>query len=157
MRAQLSTTPRWCIIGSALMCNKCFQLPVHLIRHPLLPQLAELPTLRRGRPKQVILIRVTASRRHTELISPKQEPGQGTHGTFWLPSGCFIRDTPAPLVWPQRRARWRRCHPPTQHIPAPQSFCTSGLDSNCFPPIWNHTRCLSKMLSFTNLKLEVKN
>ena len=34
----------------SLVCNKCYNLPVNLIRHPLPPWPAELPTLRRGRP-----------------------------------------------------------------------------------------------------------
>ena len=72
-------------------------LPVHLIRHPPLPWLVELPTLRRGKPQLVILIGLTTSRRHMELISPKWELGQRTHRRFWLPSGCFIGDTPCPI------------------------------------------------------------
>ena len=72
------------------------QLPVNLIRHPLLPWPAELSTLRRGRPQQISLVRVTASRRHAELISPNWESEQRGQGELGFPQAA-LSGTPPPI------------------------------------------------------------
>ena len=72
------------------------QLPINLIRHPLPPWLAELSTLRGGRPQWVSLIRVTASRRHPELISPNWESEQRGQGELGFPWAALL-GTPLPI------------------------------------------------------------
>ena len=98
--------------------QQMLQLPINLIRYPLLPQPAELSTLRGGRPQWVSLIRVTTSRRQAELISPNWESewrGQEELGFPW----AVLLGHPHPLAWPWRRTRWRRCHPPTHNVLPP--------------------------------------
>ena len=94
------------------------QLPINLIRHPPLPQPAELSTLRGGRPQWVSLIRVTASRRHPELISTNWESEQRGQGELDFPQAA-LSGTPLLLAQPWRGTRWRRHHPPTHNIPSP--------------------------------------
>ena len=47
-----------------------------------------------------------------------------TQGGPQHPSGCPMRDSPAPSAQPWMRSRWRRHHLPTQHMPSPQSSHT---------------------------------
>ena len=61
--------------------QQMLQLLVNLTRHSLPPQLAELSTLRGGRPQWVSFVRVIASRRQAELIclnweSEQRHPGE---------------------------------------------------------------------------------
>ena len=98
--------------------QQMLQLPINLIRHPLPPWLAELPTLRRGRPQWVSLIQITASRRHAELISPNWESEQSSQGNL-ASLGLPYWGHPHPLAQPWRRTRWRRCHLPTNNILSP--------------------------------------
>ena len=51
MRGQLSSTTLDGALQAQPGVQQMLQLPINLIRHPLLPWLAELPTLRRGRPQ----------------------------------------------------------------------------------------------------------
>ena len=76
--------------------QQMLQLPINLIRHPLPPWLAELPTPRRGRPQWVSLVQITASWRHTELISPNQESEQRSQGEFSFPWAA-LSGTPPPI------------------------------------------------------------
>ena len=68
-----------------------------------------------------------------ELISPKQEPGQRTHGRFQLPSGCFIGDTPCPIGMAPEENQMEKAPPanPTHPI------------TSVFPHIWTRQPLLS--------------
>ena len=88
------------LLDSALQAQpgvqQMLQPPVNLIRHPPLPQPAELPTLRRGRAQQVSLIQITASRRHPESTSPNQESEQRSQGELDFPQAALL-GTPPPI------------------------------------------------------------
>ena len=139
-----------------LMCTKCFGLPIHLFGNHLPPWLEGLPTLRRRRPQQVILLSVTTSRRCMRSISPKQEPGWRTWGRFQHPLGCLIGDNLHPIGTALEENQMEEApptNPDTSHhlsLPAPRS------DDHCLPWIWNCIRCLPEMLNFMNLKLKAK-
>ena len=95
--------------------QQMLHLPIKLIRHPPPPQLAEVSILRRGRPQWVSLVRVTASRRYAELISPNWESEQRIKGNS-TSLGLPYWGHPCPLAQPWRITRWRRCHPPTCNV-----------------------------------------
>ena len=107
-----------------LMCKKCFGCPSTSSETICHTRPEGLPTFRGGRPQQVILFGITTSRRCIRSISPKWKPEWRIQGRFWHPLAALLGIIPAPLAWPWRRTRWRRCHLPTQHIPSPQSSCT---------------------------------
>ena len=124
------------------------QLPVNLIGHPPLPLLAELPTLRRGRPQCVSLIWITASRRHTELIYLNQESEQRSKGNL-ASLGLPYWAHPHPSAQPCRRTRWRRCH-----------LLTCNVLSPVFPHIWTRqlpTNPKSHKTSASIVGLKIKN
>ena len=101
--------------------QQMLQLPINLIRHPPPQQLAELPTLRRERPQKVSLIWITASRRHTELISPNWESEQRSQGEFGFPWAALL-GTPPPIITALEENQIEKV-PPTN----PQCL------ANCFP------------------------
>ena len=101
MRAQSSTTSGWCIIVLA-SCARNISAT-----HP--PPQTPSATMA-GRTANPWEREALTSHPHqhncqqevTMLISAKWEPGWRTQGRFQLLSGCFIGDTPAPLVQPWR-------------------------------------------------------
>ena len=88
MRGQSSTTSRRCTIGS-VSCAK------HVKTTHLPHQTHSAAMANRTANLQVILIKITMSRKHTELISPNEESKQGSQGGFGFPLATLLGMPPA--------------------------------------------------------------
>ena len=135
--------PSDCALQAQPGVQQMLQLPINLILHPLLPQLPELSTLREWRPQWVSLIRVTASRRHAELISPNQESeqrGQGELGFPWAaywghphPSGTALEENQMEKVPPTNPQCPITCFP--THLDQ-AAACYSGITQDICQQCW---------------------
>ena len=137
-----------------LMCEKCHNYPSTssdtLCHHGQ----QNCQPSGEGGPNEGWLIRITASRKCTGLISSNWESEQRSQEGFGFPSGCLIRNTPYPLAWPWRRTRWRWHHLPTHK--SNHLFSHTSRSGGCLP-IQNCTRHLPMILDFINLRLKVNN
>ena len=101
-----------------LVCNKCNNYlstssdTLHCLG------LAELSTLRGGRPQQVIFIRGIVSRRQADLTCLNWESEQRNPAEL-ASLGLPYWGHPNPLAQPWRRSRERRCHLPTHNVQLP--------------------------------------
>ena len=153
MRGQLSNTYGWCTTGSAWCATNVttthqpHQTPsTAMAGRTANPQETEAP--------RVSLVQITASRRHTELISPNQESEQRSQGEFGFPLGCLIRDTPSHWHSPggEPDGEGATHQPTTSH----HLFSHTSGPGGCLL-IWNHTRHLPAVLDLINLRLKVNN
>ena len=152
MRGQSSTTfgqcttgLAWCATNVATTCQPHQTPSATMASRTVNPQEKETQWVR--------LIRVTACRRHPELISPNWESEQRGQGELNFPLAALLGTPPPHQHSPGREpdGEGTTCQPAMSH----HLFSYTSWPGSC-PLLWNHTRHLPAVLDFVNLRLKVK-
>ena len=129
-------------------------LPINLIRHSLPLWLAELPTLRRGRPQQVSFVRVITSRRQAEFICLNWESKQRSPGELASLGLPYWEDPPTHWHSPggEPGGEGATCQPTMSHHLFSHTSWPGG-----HPLFLNYTRHPPAVLDFISLRFKVDN
>ena len=141
---------------STLQAGPCrwemFWLPVHHVRGYLPPWPEGLPTLRRGRCQQVILIGVTTCTKCPRPIFPKWEPGWGSKGGSSVPWATLPETVPHPISMALEENQTEEAPLTNPTHPHHLSLPISRIDSCCLLQTQNCWWHLPKMLDLINAK-----